>query len=119
MSYQIVYVTKDKKKVYCHYYANHPACIYIKLNGIKIETPIISQKEHIFVNKPFITEFSFEIQISKDTDNICIQIDSKKTYIDSLGEKSINEISIKQIKILTASLLKKSIHNLIRKLLLG
>lgn len=119
LPYQTIFVHKHRNKLYFKYYGSVPGNILIEMNGKEIKTPKISQKEHTFVNKPFSTEFSFEIPIWKNRDNIFIQIDSKKTYIDSNGETFINKISINQIKTVTVSHIKNAIHNMARKLLLG
>ena len=119
LPYQTIFVKKDKKQLYFNYYAYTPTNLYIEVNAKEIKIPKLFQKEHIFVNKRFITEYSFEIPILKHTDIISIQIDSVKTYINSSGEKFSNGISINQIKTLTIPSIRNVIHNLGRKLLLG
>lgn len=116
--YRTIFVNKDRKNLYFNYYAYTPGNIYIEVDGKEIEISKVSQKEHMFVNKRFITEFNFEIQMPKNKKLIFIEMDSSETYVESSEEIFLNEIPIKHIKTLTVSHIKNVIHNLIHKFLL-
>ena len=119
LSYQVVYIQKDKQKLLLHYYSFDPETIKIKIGNQIIIPSVIVKEEHTFVFKKFITEYQFELPITEKEAILSIAIGSYPTYLQLGKQRYLNKVKVSKIKTDFLSKIKILFYGIARKFLLG
>lgn len=119
LSYQIVYVYKQNKKIYLYYYANVFQPLQIQVDDNTITIPDFSISTHTLLGENFINKYQFEIPYTNRMKRISIQIDFYPTYLNTDNQKFLNSIEISRIKSKNIKNTKQLLYNFARKIILG